>query len=288
MSTDISDWVEKVDMPNCPNPIIEGIVVDILRRFCEYTKIWEKRLSPINIVVVEAATDIAFVASDPDTITSTSTSFTSAGLAAGMTIVTDHVTSEEDEKDNTGPYLLGTVAALLLTLDSNESVVADDAGDSIYISVPEYEISSSDGDIISIANAKFDGKKLIPKTENWLDSNVSKWRTEMSTQPVYYCMGPSRKMWLVRAPQEEIENGLEVWVYLKPLLTATSVEDFFYDDYEEVISDGAKAKLYSMIGKPWANLELSNYFAARYIIGRNQAWNKSFKRYTRATFGIRA
>jgi len=288
MATAISEWIEKVDIPNCPNPIIKSAVINVCRQFCEYTKIWEKRLSPIDVVVVESATDVAFVDSDPDTITSTSTDFDAAGIAAAMTIVTDHHTAEDDEKDNTGPFLVSVVAANLITLDDDESLVADDAGDTTYISVPEYQLSSTDGDIVGVAKAKFDGERLIPKTEDWLDNNVDKWRTEMSTQPIFYCVGPDRKIWLVRAPQEAIENGLEVWVYLKPLFTATTFEDFFYDDYEETLSDGAKAKIYSMIGKPWTNLDLSTYFASRYDIGRKKAWNKSFKRYTKATSGIRA
>ena len=77
--------------------------------------------------VAATGSDIAFVDSDPDTITSTTTDFTDSDnlFVSGMHITTDAA--------NAGPFKIDTVAANTLTLISTDELTAAAAGDSITI-----------------------------------------------------------------------------------------------------------------------------------------------------------
>lgn len=291
MSTALTEWYPKVrrDVPGCPNPVIKEALIETLRAFCSYTDIWESRLGAMNSVVVEAATDIAFVSGFPATITSTSTDFTAAGLTDGCTIVTDHSTGEDDETDNIGPYLVDTVATNLLTLNSKETVVSETAGDTTYISKQGYALTAPSGsEIVEVDRVRFDGITVDPKDEDWLDHYMPYWRTEMSPQPMYFCMGHDRAIWFARAPQEAISAAIEVWVSLKPALTATTVEDWLYNDYLETIRDGAVSWLLKMREKPWTDFAGSEFFKNEYERGRNEAWHRAPKRLNRARRGMTA
>ena len=72
-------------------------------------------------------TGIAFVDSDPDTITDTGSGFVTAGFEAGMTIIV------EGTSNNDGIYLVDTVAAGTLTLTTAMSLTVEAAGSSFTI-----------------------------------------------------------------------------------------------------------------------------------------------------------
>lgn len=76
--------------------------------------------------VTATGTDIAFVDSNPDTITSTTTDFVDEGFVAGMHITTDSTT-------NPGPFEIASVATNAITLISTDSVTTEAAGSSITI-----------------------------------------------------------------------------------------------------------------------------------------------------------
>lgn len=274
MSKEIKEWRPEVAMfvPGAGPEQVDDAVLKTCIDFCKYTKLWRVKLSPIDIVVIEAATDIAFVAGSPATITSTSTDFTDY-FVAGDVIVTDHETSETDESDNTGPFLIATagVAANLITLDEGEDVVSETAGDSTYVSKAVYALTTTLGTIVEVRKAKFDGLDLIAKGENWLDDKISNWRTGMASAPKYYTVDRDRKLRLVPVPSENIANALHVWVALEPLRAATSVENFLYTDWLDTITDGAVARLLSMTSEPWRDFDAANYYRKRYEISRYAA-----------------
>ena len=108
MATDISEWRTSL-LRKLPRDVdvsdMDTAVLETVRDFCRETLLWSVRLDIIDIVAVSAS-DIAFVASAPPTITSTSTDFTTSGCAfvAGMKIVTDSA-------DNKRELTLATVGA---------------------------------------------------------------------------------------------------------------------------------------------------------------------------------
>ena len=89
----------------------------------EIGRIAEQSVAFANI----SATTIAFVDSDPDTITDSANGFVNAGFVAGDTIVITGSAS------NNGTFLVDTVAVGTLTLDSGETLAAEGAGASVVI-----------------------------------------------------------------------------------------------------------------------------------------------------------
>lgn len=73
------------------------------------------------------------------------------------------------------------------------------------------------------------------------------------TPRTYYVDGLN-KVCLVNTP--DVAETVNVTVVLKPELTATTLEDVFYDTHLDTIMAGTKARLMLMPGKPWTNFEL--------------------------------
>lgn len=285
MSQEIKEWRQEVAKfaPNVPPEECDAAVLAICRDFCKYTKLWKVWLTPIDIVVIEAATDIAFVSGVPCTITSTSTDFTDY-FSAGDVIVTDHQTGETGESDNTGPFTIATggAAANTLTLDAGDALVSETAGDSTYISKAVYPLTSTLGDIVEVRKCTFDGIGLEEKGESWLDNNIPNWQINMSAGPLYYTVDKDRYLRLIPVPSQAIENAVRVRIALMPLRTATSVEDFLYDDWLDTITDGALGRLLSMTSKPWRDFTAANYYRARYRLSRNDGFRRGRHGYSMA------
>lgn len=278
-------------VPGCPKPLVDRYLLSAVRDFCSYTGVWKTMLSPIDTIVVEEASDIAFVSGSPCTITSVTTDFSTSGLVAGDIILTNHNSSDDDEKSNTGPFTIATagVAAHVLTLESTDRLATVSAGDAITISKMEYALTSSLGDICKILEAKFMGNSIAAKTDDELDITVPGWRTQLSASPYGFIVDMARKyIRLVPAPYEAVNNGLEVWAVLKPLTTATTIQDFLYNEYKETISHGTIARICLVPGQQWSNpqqAQISNLF---YIQGRNKAWKEANRGLTKANFQLRA
>jgi hypothetical protein len=77
----------------------------------------------VNTVVITGTT-IAFVDSDPDTITDSGSAFVTSGFAAGMTII---VTGAGESGNNTTFNAIATVAAGTITLASIAELTAEAA-----------------------------------------------------------------------------------------------------------------------------------------------------------------
>lgn len=74
-------------------------------------------------------TTIAFVDSDPDTITDSNNGFVTAGFVAGMELTVSGSTS------NDGTYTIDTVTAGTVTLEADETLVAELAGATVTLSL---------------------------------------------------------------------------------------------------------------------------------------------------------
>lgn len=273
--TEIGDYV-----PGASNTEIDNAVVLTVLDFCNETKLWVEKLSPIGIQVIENKTDIAFTNDDPDTITYTAGDFTNY-FAIGEIVVTNHVSTDISpiSKDNVGPFLITTVAANILTLDTAERLAAESAGVAVTISKALYALTSTSGDIIEVTDVKIDGASLDPKGEDWLDKYVKKWRTDMSSTAKYYTVDRKHNLRIVPVPDTMIANGLEVCVALKPARTVsgdtitepTSVEPFIFNDWFATIADGAVSRLLSMTSKPWRDFAASEFYFNRYTSAKIDA-----------------
>lgn len=286
MSKALSLWDDDVgsNVSGVDTAPIRSAVLWACRDFCKYTKLWYEKHAAIDVVAVEAATDLAFVAGSPPTITSTTTEFDATGntFAAGMTIVVDGTDDQDGSADNDREFVLSVVATNTLSLTTGEAVTAEAAGNSLYIGAADYALTSTSGEIAEVRYAEFDGQTIYPVSLNALDSADKSWRHKMTSAPTHFIKEAADRIRLVYCPNENVVDGLVVWINLMPLRTATTVEDFLYNQYFETIADGAAYRLLSMAGQPWGNLETSAAYGARYTNDKNKAWHKGRHGFTYA------
>lgn len=140
----------------------------------------------------------------------------------------------------------------------------------------DYALTSALGDIACINAVELDGTPISPTTVEELDRRNRLWRQTVTARSSWYIFGMADSIKLVYEPDDDITGGLEVWVSLKPLKTATTVEDFLYRDFEQAIENGAKGELLIIPGMPWSNLELGSYFVTQYEGARDTAKTQRF------------
>jgi hypothetical protein len=143
----------------------------------------------------------------------------------------------------------------------------------------EYTLTSANGQIEEVMFVHYDDVLIAPISRHRKDFEHSTWRTQSTDNPNQYFIGQDRILTLIPTPNAALANGLKVWVILKPLRTATTVPDFMFNDYLEVIGYGAKAKLLKMRQRPWYDRKDSTVYAGEYMLGRDKAKAKFFKGY---------
>jgi len=258
MSKALTLWHPEVlaDVPGCPQHIITRAALNVIRDFCAHTLLWTEKHADIDVIALDGE-DIAFVEGTPDTITSTSTDF-DIGFVAGQIINTSSVA-------NPGPFTLAIVATNTLTLVAGDKLTDEDAGDNIYIGAANYALTSTTGEIVSIDDKVYlDNTPLTPTSEWELNHSSFRWQKLMTPDPTHYLMENDRYIRLVYCPNDAQEGALEVWVVLKPLSTATTVENFIYNDYMDVITDGIRGRLFRMVKQPWSDMELGEFYRKKY------------------------
>jgi len=139
-----------------------------------------------------------------------------------------------------------------------------------------YTLASADGDICVIDYVQVDGAPINPVSINELNKKATDWKALTSPRSSMYLLGMADEIRLVYEPSEDIAGGLEVWVCLKPLETATSVEDFLWRDYKKAIAYFAMSEIYSLPGMPWTDFKQSIIFEEMYEAKRFQAMSKKF------------
>jgi len=140
----------------------------------------------------------------------------------------------------------------------------------------DYDLASTSGDIVGITAVEVDDTPINPVTVEELDRKNRLWRQTVTERSSWYVVGMADSLKLVYEPDDDITGGLEVWVSLKPLKTATTVEDFLYRDYEEGITFGAIGEILQIPGMPWSSLETGDYFTKKYEYVRSVAKLKKF------------
>ena len=103
---------------------------------------------------------------------------------------------------------------------------------------------------------------LSPVSEEALDEDDREtefWRTKTAgslSQIDRYYVTSNYDIRLVYIPGTALTDGLNVNVATMPLETATAVPLFLYNEYKEVIANGAKARLKLRLDMPWTDLNL--------------------------------
>jgi hypothetical protein len=155
------------------------------------------------------------------------------------------------------------------TLDRID-VVADEG--SVDLAVP----GATGGEIVGIGNVKYKENGAADDQFRNLDpyskiqenlSSYGSWEFQTSTQPNGYYLGEDKtKLYFYKIPTVESLSGLLVEVILKPSKTCTTLPDLLWNNWDQAIADGAKARLLGQNAQPWFNPQLAG------------AWMNAFER----------
>jgi hypothetical protein len=172
--------------------------------------------------------DIAFVDSNPDTLTDAASQFVVEDFRAGMPITTTHA-------GNPGPFRIGSVAAGIVTLDAAEAVIAATAS----------SVAVTSDDTFGYLPADFWGLKQKPhiqgRTEPLqpLPSPETALRHPGAGDPVYYEVMGS-KIYVVPCAGADITIRGDY--YRRPAaVTGTSSEIPFNELFDELIAEYVEA-----------------------------------------------
>jgi hypothetical protein len=97
--------------------------------------------------------------------------------------------------------------------------------------------------------------KLEPiafKTPGQLSELLGDWRAAKGSPSFITQVRPSQ-FYLAPMPNRTIPLGLTLRIAVKPSRASTGLETYLYEDYLDAITAGAKARLFAMNKKPWAN-----------------------------------
>jgi hypothetical protein len=121
-------------------------------------------------------------------------------------------------------------------------------------------------DVISLKNTD-GGTPVKPRTQAWLDKNLSDWRNEENDLASYYMLDSNNTLRLTPTPASTVAAQYYARVAVKPLLTATTVDDVVLNKYDELLIHGALGRLYALPRKPWTDLQLASYHTAQFTLG---------------------
>ena len=165
--------------------------------------------------------------------------------------------------------------------------------------VHTYELESPESDslVSGILMIAYDGKPLVPTSEDLLDlqwpsfqqkynrnfnsSASTPWRHVVSSIPAAYYQPTSRTVRLVGIPETSLAGGLTMKVGLIPTIDADEVGDIIYEDYSEAISYGALYRLLIQPKKEWTNREGAAAYKLLFDQAMSEAKTKRLSGFTR-------
>jgi len=285
MATNISSWRPRIlrNVSKCPASIIDETVLDILRDFCEHTKIWTEQLPVIELVAYTS--EYALTSANGDIVGITHAEIDNTPILPISERILDEKDSGWRDKTAVTPthYLMDHDRTIRLVYMPNEDSTAHFTLSDLTFDATANTIASTAGGFTT--NGLTSGHTV---TVSGTTSNDRNFKITSATDVLLTVEGGVTDEGTADASATFTVKGLSVWVALKPTLDATTVEDFIYEDYLEVIADGARGALFGMAGQTWANGELATYYTRRYQAYRNRAANRKRLGLTGATSGASA
>lgn len=126
----------------------------------------------------------------------------------------------------------------------------------------KYQLTTTGAEIFGADRAKFNGKTIDPTSETALDEDESQeeretWRDKTVAIPERFFVTIEKKIRLVYTPDAALTDGLVVWVNLIPLITAVTVPLFIWENFKDMIADGAKGRLKAIQDMPWSDMNMA-------------------------------
>jgi len=156
---------------------------------------------------------------------------------------------------------------------------------SLVADVEEYDIEQpNEARVLMLYSAQCRDKDLDFKTEQQMRGN---WRTLTDTHPKILIQENPTTFRLVGIPTETVNEGITgLRAAVQPAIGATEVGDILMDEYAEMISYGALARLQRMPGKTWAQPELSQYYDGLFQGGIGNAKMRAWKGYGKSELHV--
>jgi hypothetical protein len=152
----------------------------------------------------------------------------------------------------------------------------------------EYQLTTTGAGISGADRAAYNGKTIFPASETALDEDDTQiggnyeWRLKTTDTPERYFITIEKKIRLVYIPNADLTGGLKVWATLVPEITAITVPGFLWENFKDMVSDGARGRLKSMLDMPWTDLKTAGTFLASYEFQMVDAKQKKHKGFQRA------
>jgi hypothetical protein len=151
--------------------------------------------------------------------------------------------------------------------------------------VPNYPVDTPPNTVlVDIVGAWYNGTLLVPKSIDELSQiyRTLDWRT-IDGNPAYYTRVIEPEIILVPYPTASLPNALTMRVALAPTRNSTYVDSALYEHYVEEIGFGARARLYSMTGQPFANDADAKTYALKFRVAMDKARIRTSKSNTRGS-----
>jgi len=141
--------------------------------------------------------------------------------------------------------------------------------------------------VVKIMKAWYKGVELTPTAPDEVRTpsiyNQNSGYVVNRGDPNFYIQKDLRTYSLYPIPKETARLALTMRVALKPTRSATTIDDFIFEEYAETIGHGAIARLALSQGKPYSDLKLASARNGMYLTGVNVARDRAQKGYVRAS-----
>lgn len=286
MSTNISSWQRFIapHVPKAPLPAIDTMVLLSLIELCEKSLVWTKRLTTVEIVA--GTSRYALTSSDGSIAKVTEARIDDIPLTPlGPKYVKERVSSYRSIN-------VGVPTVFFVENDRYINLVYNPSDDSdAYVSCTDLTFSADDLTITSDALVNFEtegfeaGQRLLVQGSDYNDEYLT---IESVDEGEITVSEPLVDEGTADASAILSVGGLDVFAALSPLATATTVEDFLFNDFVEPVMYGALYRLMDMPGKDWYNPQGSDVHRRRFFNGLDKAKKMANEGLTLANTGFRA
>lgn len=189
------------------------------------------------------------------------------------------------------PLIDRTVRDVAIEFCKKSDVWQETAPGSAYLvaTISEYDAEVPVGaEIVNIKKAYHNGREIPCKTVEWLDANVTSWRTSTGDTPQYITSESPGTFLVVPVPAVNVAAGLtDMRISLKPTQTATTVPDILYDHHLQGIAAGVQARLKMIPNKEWTDPVGAGISMREYKNDITAAWLRVQKGFSEASLVVR-
>lgn len=124
----------------------------------------------------------------------------------------------------------------------------------------------------------YDSTPLTPTSDTLLNQDMPDWQTKAGTPTRFFV--EKDKLFLARVPAATVAQAVTGKVALKPTRTAAVVDEDFYEENEQAVLDGALARIFGTVGKPWSDPGLAQLHRSLFLDAIEDAKAKSQQDHT--------